>query len=228
MAIIKYGGVVAQATGRMGGMTLVQGKGAKVVRMRPHSTPAKRRGGTGYAHLISQVNTAWKSITASQRRDWEALALDAPRRNRLGEERNITGRQLFLSENLVRARAGVTLFTGVPRYRDTGIGALTALVFYEGGPYTIGYTPPIGGGGYLAGYLVVRGDRACSKSGFRAKAIKYVGAYRFTAADTIDCEPEWTAAMGAMVSDEIYAIELQYLPDNGLATVRAGDEFAVV
>lgn len=224
MAIIRYSSVVAQASGKLGAMTLVNGRGGSTIRMRPTSTPASRTNGGITRHILPRVQDAWFALTADQRSQWQALAVDAPQPNRLGINRPLTGRQLFLKANIPRSRGGLSLHTSPPQYRDTGLGTLFSIIFHEGGPYNIDYEPPTPG---TNGYLFIYADRSFSKRGFKRRGPRYIDRRRFTARNTINVHTSFVSKFGEMDADEIYHIDLQWFPDDGLQTIRAGIDLAV-
>ncbi|RLB79727.1 MAG: hypothetical protein DRH24_11995 [Deltaproteobacteria bacterium] len=225
MALIKYSSVVAQATGKLGSISLVNGRGGATIRMRPTSTPTARKKGGITSHILPRVQNAWFTLTQDQQSQWQALAVDAPQPNRLGIKRPLTGRQLFLKANIPRSRAHLPLLTAPPTYRDTGLGTLFSIIFYEGGPYTIDYEPPTPG---TNGYLFVYADRSFSHRGFTSRGPRYITRHRFTTRNTIDVHTAFVTKFGEMDANEIYHLALQWFPDDGLQTIRASTDLTVV
>jgi len=109
MGLVKFGGGVAQISGRVGGIVYAKSRFGHVARN--FSTPVNPnsdRQGTARARL-ADLASAWNEVlTQAQRDGWDQFASNVPVLNRLGETVYLTGFNHYIRSNTaIRACGGV-------------------------------------------------------------------------------------------------------------------------
>lgn len=132
MALIKYGGGVAGASGSVAGNTYSRNRAGAYIRnwakpINPTTIPqANARARFGAS------STGWGGLTKAQVDSWNAYANDLERINALGETYTPLGRQIFMEVNQNLQQVGVAMLS-VPGPSGTkpSIDALTTLTATE-------------------------------------------------------------------------------------------------
>jgi len=111
MALIKLGPLIGGISGDVAGLNFVTSSKRIVVR------PQRRRVNNDMRTLqpqrarLAYLVNLWTAQTANTRNAWQTLAAQQRVIDRIGQARNPTGRQFFLSHNLRLLQAGLTLNT---------------------------------------------------------------------------------------------------------------------
>lgn len=100
MASIRYSELVSEIRGSAGGVVFSRNANGAYVRNR-----VKGVGGSGPAQsaqraVMAGLSTAWRDLTDLNRTSWVNGAPSFPYTNRLGESKQYTGQQLFMSLNM--------------------------------------------------------------------------------------------------------------------------------
>jgi hypothetical protein len=98
--LAKLGGLVAEVAGSMGGATFQRNPNGTIIRSKPlptyrsspYSAEARRR--------LQAVNLLWRTLTPTQRGDWDTFAATQSWYNRFGDVITGTGYMAFLRNNL--------------------------------------------------------------------------------------------------------------------------------
>lgn len=100
MALIKLGVAVAQVRGSIEGVTFSQNKGGAYIRNRSLPTNPNTPAQQSARNIISQLAYYWRNtLTSAQRAAWSARAASTVLVNKLGDNYNPTGMQLFVRNN---------------------------------------------------------------------------------------------------------------------------------
>ena len=106
MAIVQYSGLITQIRGKLGGSVLSKFNGG--FSMYRKANPSKFGSDTQQQvrSYFSAFAGTWRTLTGSQRNDWNFVALNTPLYNRLGELRPISGFAYFIKYNQFLRDAG--------------------------------------------------------------------------------------------------------------------------
>lgn len=118
MAIYRSGGLAAGLSGALGGVVFVEARGSKVVRHRPTTVRKIQRArapatSEPAAALQAAIN-GWFALSDEVRQAWKTEASNVTFPNRLGQRRSISGYQLYLKVNILRAYATIAVMTAAP------------------------------------------------------------------------------------------------------------------
>jgi hypothetical protein len=171
-------------------------------------------------HRIAMAAAAkgWSAQSTSAMFNWKLFAARNVRQNRLGVTRQLTAYQFYIKENTLRAQIGATLRTTPPTGGQRGVGSLSNLIFYVGGPYTLDMASPTSDPN---GWYAIYGARSGRTVSFGKKYPRLVYAEHITGTLSIDLYTPWTDIFGPMPSGEIYWISFRYLGDNSIASAPA-------
>jgi hypothetical protein len=115
MASVKFGMLITEAAGKVGGQILQRGRTGGQLR-NLSKPPLRNQNSTAFRKLpFAIVSQTWRTLTPSQIIDWNNLALTQTRSNKFGDPYTPTGFQLFTELNLnLRLISLVTSVTTAP------------------------------------------------------------------------------------------------------------------
>lgn len=109
MALIKFGSIITDSRGSIGGHTIKWTRAGMVIQTK--ATPLRKqtpRQTTVRANFANLTQRWWDELSPTERDDWRALAAANPRPNRWGDEFPLTGLALYVSVNQNLLRAGLS------------------------------------------------------------------------------------------------------------------------
>jgi len=115
MALVKFGGGIAQMSGRLGGDVFGRNRSGSYIRAgtKPTNpnTPLQQTVRSSMAYLVD----AWSQIlTATQRAAWNLYGASVPVKNRLSEPILLTGFNHYIRSNLILKQQAGTLIADGP------------------------------------------------------------------------------------------------------------------
>jgi len=120
MARVKYGALITEIKGKVGGSVFQGGRSGGIVKNLPQGLVRhSRRLGTSEAKnsiSFSQVTKGWSQLSQIQRDTWSALLGTWTFTDKFGDVYNGTPYQIFCAVNLNLLFAGLTKFTDGPAY----------------------------------------------------------------------------------------------------------------
>lgn len=151
MAIFRPSSIVGAISGTLNASAFVNNSRGAIVRKRPNHT--KKRSPALMQHQAQFVNVqrTWRTLTEDERTSWRTTALRFPEKNRLGISRSLTGFQLYMKFNVLRAATGIALQTEPPtNYRTqpfigASLNLSTAPIYSFGGAttYPLNFPPVV-------------------------------------------------------------------------------------
>jgi hypothetical protein len=100
MALVKFGGGVAQMSGSIGGTTFARNRSGNYARNRTRPVNTRSIGQESIRTALSYLTMAWAStLDATQRTAWATYATAVAVKNRLGESTYLTGFNHFVRAN---------------------------------------------------------------------------------------------------------------------------------
>jgi hypothetical protein len=107
MAIIKFGGGVASASGSVGGTTYSRNAGGPYMRTRAIPVNPQSSFQTVLRGHMAQLTALWATLTQAQRDGWEAYNVNVLLPNPLGDQREIGALAHYVRSNVPRLQAGL-------------------------------------------------------------------------------------------------------------------------
>ena len=123
---VKFGLVIVDGSGKLGGHVVTQTKAGKAIRTK--ATPVNRSSNTqqGVKAIFSANAQAFRSLTAAQITAWNAAAKDWTVKNYFGDVVQLSGMALYQRLNSNLAKVGAAAIANPPT--QVAIGAVAALV----------------------------------------------------------------------------------------------------
>lgn len=142
MAKIKFGSIITDSRGHVGGHTLKWTRNGNVAQTKQsptrHLTTKNSAAHSAFGTLSKRW---WSTLTPTQRDAWRALASANPRPNVWGDEFPLTGLALFIALNRTLQTAGYTALDTAPSDQTvTGLATLT-LTATAPGTVSLAFTP---------------------------------------------------------------------------------------
>lgn len=112
--LIKFGSIVTDGRGKLGGHVYSKNRGGAYVRTNAiPSNPqtSHQQAGRGRLGTLSQQ---WSTLTASQIAAWNAAAPDFPRTNVFGDKKLLSGKNLFVGINYMLLLVGESVSSTPP------------------------------------------------------------------------------------------------------------------
>jgi hypothetical protein len=114
--------VYTNVSGSIGGLTYAHNRGGMYARARstPVNTMTARR--TAVRANFAAASTYWRNtLTAAQRGDWTAYAEASPVTDQFGDEKILTGQQMFIRTHTLRLQAGEAAIAAAPSTPGFGV-----------------------------------------------------------------------------------------------------------
>lgn len=204
MASVKYGAMIPDLAGKVGGQNFQRGLASPIIRnistkrkfiQYPQLAPqnANHRG------LLAYASQSWKNISSTQRSNWSAATASFPRTNKFGNVYTPSGFQLFCEFSMGLLIAHLDIINDAPAV-STFIAPTWAVVYdsmantitisqsvlYTASPYKTFIT---------ASYYQSNGK------GLRKGQLKTIGLHQFTIiAPSLDITSNITSLFGAFIS----------------------------
>lgn len=114
MALIKLGGLVAEARGSVGGTTYARNRYGAYARNRTKPVDPSTNQQGAFRTRVANAVAAWQALTATQRDNFNAKAMTTVLVNRLGESFHPSGINLFIRTYNLLDMAGLAQVTAPP------------------------------------------------------------------------------------------------------------------
>jgi len=116
MALIKWGALVTDGRGKVGGTVLTRGRSGAVMRNKVTPLNPQTASQSASRNRLTSFSQAWKGLAQAQRDAWNAATGDYPRTNVFGDTVYPTGKNLYtmLNANLNLIGVAAILVPPVP------------------------------------------------------------------------------------------------------------------
>ncbi len=116
MALVKFGAILTDAVGKVGGVTFQRGPGSSRVRADSHKKTKVTTSSNLILNQFNYLSNYWSSgLSTSQRAGWLNFALEHPIKNSFGDVRALSAQGAFIKQNRL------VLWTGQPLIADAPI-----------------------------------------------------------------------------------------------------------
>lgn len=107
MALLKYGSLVAAASGTVGGTVFAHNRGGAYARTwaKPHVVTSEAA--EQAKAILSVTSRLWGALSDAERKAWATYCVEVPSINRLGDSRTLSGHQAFNQVNSRVLQCGV-------------------------------------------------------------------------------------------------------------------------
>jgi hypothetical protein len=129
MAKIKFGMMMTDARGKLGGQVFSKNRGGAYIRTKV--TPSNPRTADQQANraLLGSLSQSWSGLTEAERASWNGAVSNWAKTNIFGDSHNPTGKNLFVQLNKNLSAAGFATILVAPEKVEMAILGLTSVEF---------------------------------------------------------------------------------------------------
>lgn len=216
MALFRPGPLIGAISGNVDGVNFATSSQRPIVRRRRRRPNDAQSNLTTSQANLQRLADAWAAASAAQRNQWNTLAATQRWKDRVGQARQPTGRELHASWNLSRMLCGLAIETAtVPLYGTAPDVFSLADAMPSPGHISVQcfFTPATGSVIYGMLYGAVRYARGTSrwhkKLQFVTAQVPYFGSNTFT----FDVTTQWSNLFGEPQSGMTYWVGVRILYD---------------
>ena len=125
MAKIKFGMMMTDARGKLGGQVFSKNRGGAYVRTKVTPTNPQTTFQTAVRSTFAAFSQAWSGLSDTLRSAWDGAVSNWSTTDVFGDLKNPTGKSLYLRLNQRAVNAGYASFTGVPAKAEMVEGIVT-------------------------------------------------------------------------------------------------------
>lgn len=198
MALIKFGAMVGQASGKLGSHVFSHNRGGPYIRLGTKPILVTSPAAQAVKNALAKAAQGWGQITAAQRNAWQEWAQYNPIINRLGEPKILSGQAAFVQLNATLQRYALSALT-VPPIASAPAALLTLTGTFDigVGNFEIAYTAtPLSSGNSLLVEVAVVDNPGVEYVRNRYKEVMKSPAAQ---ASPLDIETETTDRWGTLI-----------------------------
>lgn len=133
MSKIKFGAIVVDGRGKIGGHVMTKNRQGSALRTKVTPTNRKTNTQQGSKNRLANLSDNWRALTDAQRQAWDAAAQDVKKSNIFGDSYSPTGKNLYMIVNQNLVLAGSAAVSAPPAVTPaTALTSLTVSDFASG------------------------------------------------------------------------------------------------
>lgn len=210
MAKIKFGMMMTDARGKLGGQVFSKNRSGAYVRTKVSPVNAQTARQTFVRSLLSSISQAWSGLTQEVRAGFDGAVAQWSTTDVFGDIKNPTGKNLFTRLNINLVNAGLAQITDVPdkldvpsfgdfvAEDDTGALALSGFPVDANARLVVFATAP----------------QSAGTSYYKGK-YRQIGSYPVVTSALIDITSDYVAKFGAYGDPDNISIEAKLVMPNG-------------
>lgn len=105
-ARVKYGAIITELKGSVGGQTFQSCRGGFILRSKPISPKVRTPLQSQIRTITARVAQSWRGLSAAQRATWDAVAPSYPYSDKFGDPGTLSGYELFMRANFYLTAGG--------------------------------------------------------------------------------------------------------------------------
>ena len=220
MAKVKFGSVITDSRGTVGGHTYTWTRSGNQLITKPQTAKLRTpRQSTNRANFALLTKSWWQLLTSTQRDEWRTLAAANPRPNVWGDDFPLTGLALFISLNRRLATAGLAATNDAPADQFVTPPSAATLTVASPASVEISFTPGTVPTNHIA-YLNMSGPLSPGIANFDSK-MNFLAASGAGQTSPWDISTPYTARYGAVLETRQYAAALAFLNTDNAALSAA-------
>lgn len=217
MAKIKFGMMMTDARGKLGGQVFSKNRGGAYVRTKVTPSNPRTLAQMESRNLLGQTSSAWNGLTDAQRLSWNSAVPEWQRTDVFGDLKTPSGKNLFVELNKNLLQAGLATLDIAPDKEEiVGITATAVAVDATAGEVTLTGLASVPTGFVLQVSATPPISPGISFVKNRFRVVDYV------AAGAVDGEALYSAytdKFGALSPGDNVHFQLKYVALNGQAGV---------
>lgn len=220
MAKIKFGSVITDSRGTVGGHTYTWTRSGNQLITKPQTAKLKTPlQSTNRANFAALTKNWWQLLTSTQRDEWRTLAAANPRPNVWGDPFPLTGLAMFISLNRRLNTAGESMTNDAPADQFVTPPSTATLTVAAPATVSIAFTPGTVPANHIA-YLQMTGPISPGISNYLSK-LNFVTSSSLGQTSPWDIATAYTAKYGDVLAGRQYAAALAFLNTDNAALSAA-------
>jgi hypothetical protein len=213
MARITYSALIENISGSIAGTTFQSNKYGFTVKKKPNIVVPRSPTQQRQQKYMSLAVSAWKSLTASQRTDWDTWAATYPQYAHNNPTSVLSGYAVFVKVHILRFMANLSVLPG-PTYTSYAEDTLTYSVFRYSYYFSVTLNSTNESENWYINFSLSR--PFAPTQAYIGTKIRYIDSYK-NLSDDYDISPAYTALYGALpsVGDLVALQTLLFAKDNG-------------
>lgn len=110
-ARVKYGALITEVKGSIGGQTFQSCRGGFILRNKPISPKNRSFSQSSIRSVNAKNGSSWRGLSQAERDSWNAVAPSYPHTDKFGDPATLSGYELYMRANFYLALVGVTLLS---------------------------------------------------------------------------------------------------------------------
>lgn len=216
MAKIKYGAIITDSRGSIGGHSLTATRWGPQIITKPLPRGSRTTAQTlSAARFANLAKNWWEGLSPAQRTAWRALAASAPRPNVWGTEYPLTGLSLYIGLNAQLAVAGLAMTDDAPA--DQFVTAPATVTLSVTAPSTASITwttTPLPTDHIL--YARVAGPLSPGITNISGR-YKHLGVSGGSQSSPWDVSSLFSSKLGTLITGRLYAVQVAMLNTSNAA-----------
>lgn len=210
MAKIKYGSIITDTRGTIGGHTLTWTRYGPQIITKPQTAKLKtQKQSQVRENFLGLSKRWWAVLSPSQRDDWRALAAANPRPNTWGDLFPLTGLALYIAINQLLHQAGEPTTDDAPTDQAVTPVATATITATAPNTFSLAFTPsPVPADHVL--YVATTGPISPGITN-TSKAKKFLAVSAFAATTPLDLSSELLSLFGDVITGRQYAVAAKFL-----------------
>lgn len=107
-ARVKYGAMITELKGSVGGQTFQSCRGGFIIRNKPITPKVRSRVQSVIRTVTGNLASSWRALSQADRDTWDAVAPSYPHTDKFGDPATLTGYELYIRANFYLSLAGVS------------------------------------------------------------------------------------------------------------------------
>lgn len=215
MAKIKFGMMMTDASGKLGGQVFSKNRGGSYVRTKSTPTNPQTTAQMLVRGVFASISSAWSSLTEVERNSWNGFVQDYARTDIFGDLRNPSGKALFqrLNQNLVLS--GQSILQVCPAPSEVPFANLvTADADVSDGTFNVGYA-----GNTTGSKVIVWATPSMSQgTKFVKNKLRKIGVFDGADSDTLAIQSRYVPKFGLPVEGANIYVGVKVVNANGQAS----------
>lgn len=139
MAKVKYGEMIAAMSGSINGTTHSRNRGGAYMRNRSIPVNPQSVAQMAIRAILAALSSMWRGLTAAQRSAWNSATANFPVTDQFGDQRELSGHQLFIRLNSNLENVGAPVISDPPMPEPVeSVGTLALVANIDGDIFTVG------------------------------------------------------------------------------------------
>ena len=222
MAKVKFGAIVTDISGKLGGHVFAKNRGGNY--MRTKTTPLNPQSVRQMAvrAMFALISSAWSALTETARNSFRDKVVEYSTTNVFGDVKNPSGKALYQKLNQNLLNSGQNQISECPSPSSVPSPSLVSVAGAEG---TQALVCTLGSDTTGAKIVVFATQPLSQGTKFVKNKLRQIGAFNGQGAGTLDILAEYTAKFGSVSEDENIYVGAKIVNSSGqdspLQTVKA-------